>query len=221
MTTIRPQASRTAEESFIKRHIGPSAEETQAMLAVLGYSSLDAFIDATVPAGIRMQRPLETGEARSEHEALNALRAVAAKNQRFRSFIGMGYHDTLIPPVVQRNVLENPAWYTAYTPYQAEIAQGRLEALLNFQTVVIDLTGLEIANASLLDEGTAAAEAMTLVRRANRSATGPFVVDANALPQTIAVVRTRAEAIIRSAAAAGVSGRMSQFNFGSSMVLVR
>ena len=195
MTTIRPQASRTADESFIRRHIGPSAEETQAMLALLGYSSLDAFIDATIPAGIRMKRPLETGEPRSEHEALNALRAVAAKNQRYRSYIGMGYSDTLIPPVIQRNVLENPAWYTAYTPYQAEIAQGRLEALLNFQTVVIDLTGLEIANASLLDEGTAAAEAMAMSYAfKGKPGKETFFVSADCHPQTIDVVRTRAAA---------------------------
>ena len=195
MTTIRPQASRTAEESFIRRHIGPSAEDTQAMLAALGYQSLDAFIDATVPAGIRMKRPLETGDSRSEHEALNALRAVAAKNQRFRSFIGMGYSDTLIPPVIQRNVLENPAWYTAYTPYQAEIAQGRLEALLNFQTVVIDLTGLEIANASLLDEGTAAAEAMAMSYAfKGKPGKETYFVSADCHPQTIDVVRTRAAA---------------------------
>ena len=158
MTTIRPLAPAVPEaESFIQRHIGPSAEEQQAMLRALGYDSLDAFIDAAVPETIRFRRPLALGPARTEHDVLAELRAMAGRNQVWRSYLGMGYHGTLVPPVIQRNVLENPGWYTAYTPYQAEIAQGRLEALLNFQTVVGDLTGLPIANASLLDEGTAAA----------------------------------------------------------------
>ena len=145
------------------------------MLDVLGYASLDELIDATIPAGIRFRRRLDLPEPQSEFEALSALRAIAAKNRVFRSFIGMGYADTITPPVIQRNVLENPAWYTAYTPYQAEIAQGRLEALLNFQTMVIDLTGLEIANASLLDEATAAAEAMAMARRVTQSAANVFL----------------------------------------------
>jgi len=147
---------------FQERHIGPSAEDQAAMLATLGYDSLDEFLDAVVPADIRLRAPLRIPEARSEQEALETLRQLAAQNQVFRSYLGMGYHDCFTPTVIQRNVLENPGWYTAYTPYQPEIAQGRLEALLNFQTMVSDLTGLEIANASLLDEGTAAAEAMHL-----------------------------------------------------------
>src|SRR5881409_1436134 len=147
---------------FQERHIGPSAEDQAAMLATLGYDSLDAFIDAVVPADIRLRAPLRIPEARSEQEALETLRQLAAQNQVFRSYLGMGYHDCFTPTVVQRNVLENPGWYTAYTPYQAEIAQGRLEALVNFQTMVSDLTGMDIANASMLDEATAAAEAMTL-----------------------------------------------------------
>src|SRR5262249_37859962 len=134
----------------------------RAMLDLLGYESLDQFIDAVVPERIRFRRTLQTGVPRSEYDVLNELRAIATKNRVFRSFIGMGYSDTITPPVVQRNVLENPGWYTAYTPYQAEVAQGRLEALLTYQTMVMDLTGLPIANASLLDEGTAAAEAMTM-----------------------------------------------------------
>ncbi|HVG46355.1 MAG TPA: hypothetical protein VM890_16545, partial [Longimicrobium sp.] len=146
----------------MRRHVGPDAAEVARMLETLGYGSLDELIDATVPASIRMRRPLMLGPERSEYELLNELRKMASKNQVFRSFIGMGYHDCIVPPVIQRNVLENPGWYTQYTPYQAEIAQGRLEALLNFQTVVVDLTGLPIANASLLDEGTAAAEALAL-----------------------------------------------------------
>ncbi len=162
------------------------------MLATLGYDSLDAFIDAVVPADIRL-RQLRTPDAKTEQEALEELRLLAAQNQVFRSYLGMGYHDCFTPTVVQRNVLENPGWYTAYTPYQAEIAQGRLEALLNFQTMVSDLTGLEIANASLLDEGTAAAEAMHLTEAVSKhEGKLTYLVDVNCHPQTIAVVRTRA-----------------------------
>ena len=162
------------------------------MLATLGYDSLDAFIDAVVPADIRL-RQLRTPEAKTEQEALEELRLLAAQNQVFRSYLGMGYHDCFTPTVIQRNVLENPGWYTAYTPYQAEIAQGRLEALLNFQTMVSDLTGLEIANASLLDEGTAAAEAMHLTEAVSKhEGKLTYLVDVNCHPQTIAVVRTRA-----------------------------
>src|SRR6267142_2841776 len=180
---------------FQERHIGPSPEDQAAMLGTLGYDSLDAFIDAVVPADIRLRAPLRIPEARSEQEALETLRQLAAQNQVFRSYLGMGYHDCFTPTVIQRNVLENPGWYTAYTPYQAEIAQGRLEALLNFQTMVSDLTGLEIANASLLDEGTAAAEAMHLTEAVSKhEGTLVYLVDANCHPQTIAVVRTRAAA---------------------------
>src|SRR5690242_12844952 len=163
------------------------------MLRELGYDSLDALIDAVVPDDIRLKKPLGLPAAKSEHEALATLRALAAKNQVFRSYIGMGYADCITPPVVLRNVLENPGWYTAYTPYQAEIAQGRLEALLNFQTVVADLTGLEVANASLLDEATAAAEAMQLVHAA-REGRNTFLVADHCHPQTIDVVKTRGAA---------------------------
>src|SRR5213083_2654605 len=179
---------------FRDRHIGPRPEDQRAMLATLGYDSLDAFIDAVVPADIRLRRPLKTPPAASEQEALAALRAMAAQNEVFRSYLGMGYHDCVTPGVILRNVLENPGWYTAYTPYQAEIAQGRLEALLTFQTVVSDLTGLEIANASLLDEATAAAEAMHLTEAvSSQSGRRVYLVDERCHPQTIAVVRTRAE----------------------------
>jgi glycine dehydrogenase len=178
---------------FQNRHIGPSARDQAAMLATLGYDSLDAFIDAVVPADIRLRQPLRTPEAKTEQEALEELRLLAAQNQVFRSYLGMGYHDCFTPTVIQRNVLDNPGWYTAYTPYQAEIAQGRLEALLNFQTMVSDLTGLEIANASLLDEGTAAAEAMHLTEAVSKhEGKLTYLVDASCHPQTIAVVRTRA-----------------------------
>src|SRR5258705_792731 len=181
-------------ELFQDRHIGPSPEDQRAMLGILGYDSLDAFIDAVVPADIRL-RQLRTPDAKTEQEALEELRLLAAQNQVFRSYLGMGYHDCFTPTVVQRNVLENPGWYTAYTPYQAEIAQGRLEALLNFQTMVSDLTGLEIANASLLDEGTAAAEAMHLTEAVSKhEGKLSYLIDANCHPQTIAVVRTRAAA---------------------------
>src|SRR3989441_359809 len=180
---------------FVERHIGPGPEDVGALLETLGYPSLDAFIDAVVPADIRLRRPLGVPAGQSEQAALAEIRALAAKNQVWRSYLGMGYHDCVTPPVILRNVLENPGWYTAYTPYQAEIAQGRLEALLNFQTMVSDLTGLEIANASLLDEATAAAEAMHLTEAvAERPGASVYLVDAACHPQTIAVVRTRAEA---------------------------
>ena len=165
------------------------------MLDQLGYDSLDAFIDAVVPEEIRLRRPLALPPGRSEREVLQALRGLAGMNTVFRSYIGMGYAGCFTPQVVQRNVLENPGWYTAYTPYQAEISQGRLEALLNFQTLVSDLTGLPIANASLLDEATAAAEAMSLTLAVSQVKSDPvYLVDEYCHPQTIAVVRTRAEA---------------------------
>ena len=195
MTTTTRPAPPTAADSFVPRHIGPGAADVAAMLAVLGLPTLDALIDATIPESIRFRTPLAIHAGKSEHEALAALRAIALKNRIFRSYLGYGYHDTLTPPVIQRNILENPGWYTAYTPYQAELAQGRLEALLNFQTMVMDLTGLEIANASLLDEGTAAAEAMFLAYQSKGSeARNTFFIDARCHPQTIAVVQTRAHA---------------------------
>ncbi|RED11893.1 aminomethyl-transferring glycine dehydrogenase [Pontivivens insulae] len=176
-----------------RRHIGPSPEEMQAMLDTLGVESLDALIDATVPETIRQKEPLSFGKAMSEQKVLRRLREVADKNMVMRSLIGQGYHGTITPPVIARNIFENPAWYTAYTPYQPEISQGRLEALLNYQTMIADLTGLEIANASLLDEATAAAEAMALAQRAGKSKATAFFVDQDCHPQTIDVIRTRAE----------------------------
>ena len=182
-----------APDSFIRRHIGPSDEDVRAMLATLGFESLEALIAATVPAGIRLDRALALPPAMSEREALAAFRELVSPNQVWRSFQGLGYSTTHTPAVIQRNVLENPGWYTAYTPYQAEIAQGRLEALLDFQTVVTDLTGLPVASASLLDEATAAAEAMQLVHAA-QSGRATFLVADDCHPQTIDVVRARARA---------------------------
>ncbi len=179
-------------DDFARRHIGPDAAETQAMLDALGLETLDALIGQAVPANILSRHPLPLDPAVTEAEAIDELRGIAGDNEVFRSFIGMGYYGTHTPAVILRNVLENPAWYTAYTPYQPEISQGRLEALLNFQTMVSDLTGLEIANASLLDEATAAAEAMTFCRRVSRSKSSRFFVSSDCLPQTIEVVRTRA-----------------------------
>ena len=176
-----------------RRHIGPSPDEMAEMLQVIGADSLDALIDETVPKGIRQDDPLDFGPALSEADLLKFLRGVSAKNQVFTSLIGQGYADTITPPAIKRNILENPAWYTAYTPYQPEISQGRLEALLNYQTMVSDLTGLDIANASLLDEATAAAEAMTMAQRVAKSKAGAFFVDEKCHPQNIDVIRTRAE----------------------------
>jgi glycine dehydrogenase len=193
-TTIKDaERSLAPADSFVPRHIGPGPEAISKMLETLGYESLDDLIDATIPEGIRFRGGLSIPVGRSEAEVLAAFRALAAKNRVFRSFIGMGYSDCITPPVIQRNVIENPAWYTAYTPYQAEIAQGRLEALLTFQTAVMDLTAMEIANASLLDEATAAAEAMTM-SYGLRGAAGKevFLVAQDCHPQTIDVVRTRA-----------------------------
>lgn len=179
-------------DEFIDRHIGPCANEIAAMLAAIDADSLEQLIDQTVPAAIRLPADLPLPAPQREHEALSTLKAIASKNILNHSCIGMGYYDTLTPKVILRNVMENPGWYTAYTPYQAEIAQGRLEALLNFQQMVIDLTGLEIANASLLDEATAAAEAMTMARRVSKSKSNRFLVDVACFPQTIDVVKTRA-----------------------------
>ena len=180
-------------DAFARRHIGPDAAEQAAMLAELGYATRAALIDAIVPAGIRNHEALGIGDARSEAGALAELKEIAARNRVLRSFIGQGYYDTELPGVILRNLLESPAWYTAYTPYQPEISQGRLEALINFQTMICDLTGMAIANASMLDEATAAAEAMTLCRRGGDNPSPVFYVADSALPQTIAVVRTRAE----------------------------
>ena len=178
---------------FLRRHLGPDAAEQQAMLDSLGLGSRVELIEQTVPPGIRLNRPLDLPPALDEEAALAKLRGYAEQNQVWTSLIGMGYHGTLTPAVILRNVLENPGWYTAYTPYQPEIAQGRLEALLNFQQMTIDLIGLELANASLLDEATAAAEAMALAKRVAKSRSNLFFVDQNCHPQTISVVRTRAE----------------------------
>jgi glycine dehydrogenase len=179
--------------TFADRHIGPSPDDHARMLEAVGFSDIDALIDAAVPAAIRSARPLDLPAALSEVEALERLRGLAARNRVLTSMIGLGYYGTVTPGVILRNVLENPGWYTAYTPYQPEISQGRLEALLNFQTVVSDLTGLAVANASMLDEGTAAAEAMALAHRASRlKEPGTFLVDADVFPQTIEVIRSRA-----------------------------
>src|SRR6476620_4883455 len=211
-------------DSFARRHIGPNEEEVQAMLRDVGFDDLGALIDATVPKDIRLQRQprnnrgsrqdseLNLLEAKSEGEALAELRAIAQKNEIARSFIGTGYYDCITPPVIQRNILENPGWYTAYTPYQAEIAQGRLEALLNFQQMIIDLTALDIANASMLDEATAAAEAMALCHAVVPDRKTFFVGD-NCHPQTIAVVQTRAKPL-------GIEikiGDYSRFKFDSTI----
>ena len=181
-------------DEFQARHIGPRAEDQEAMLAELGYDSLADLIDAAVPPNIRSDSPLDLPLGMTEADTTEALRALADRNTVVTSLIGMGYYDTITPPVIRRNVMENPAWYTAYTPYQPEISQGRLEALVNFQTMVTDLCAMGMANASLLDEGTAAAEAMTLLRRLNRKAPDDrFIIDADTHPQTIDVVATRAE----------------------------
>ncbi|HNQ75735.1 MAG TPA: aminomethyl-transferring glycine dehydrogenase, partial [Pseudothauera hydrothermalis] len=187
-----PLARLEQRNAFQERHIGPNPAEIATMLAALGLPSLEALIDQTVPAAIRLEKPLPLAAGRPEHEALAKLAAIAAQNVVKKSFIGMGYYGTHTPAVILRNVMENPGWYTAYTPYQAEIAQGRLEALLNFQQMVIDLTGLELANASLLDEATAAAEAMAMARRVSKAKSNAFFVDEACFPQTLDVVRTRA-----------------------------
>ncbi len=200
---------------FVPRHVGPSPDDVARMLSTVGYADLDSFIDAVVPESIRMRRALALPPGCGEREVLSSLRALADRNQIFRSYLGLGYHGTFVPPVILRNILENPGWYTAYTPYQAEIAQGRLEALLNFQTMVSDLTALPIANASLLDEGTAAAEAMAMTMAIAKIGDDPvYLVDSNCHPQTIAVVSTRAEA-------RGVTVKVAEpdaFEFGNGVV---
>ena len=183
-----------AGDIFLPRHIGPDAGEIGQMLETIGFKSLDALIDAAVPAQIRLGSPMNLPSAKGEHAALTELREIGKKNRVYRSFLGAGYHDSIIPPVIQRNIFENPGWYTAYTPYQAEIAQGRLEALLNFQTMITDLTGLDIANASMLDEATAAAEAMNMAHALKKNAGARTIfVSQNCHPQTLAVIETRAE----------------------------
>ena len=172
-----PNARRSLEDlkmrgDFVRRHIGPGDAQIAEMLGALGIGSLDELIDKTVPDSIRAERPLNLDAAKSERMMLSTLRRMAGRNRVFVSMLGMGYYGTVIPGVILRNVLENPAWYTAYTPYQAEVSQGRLEALLNFQQMVVDLTGMELANASLLDEATAAAEAMAMARRVSKSTSG-------------------------------------------------
>ncbi|EJW13548.1 Glycine dehydrogenase [decarboxylating] (glycine cleavage system P protein) [Rhodovulum sp. PH10] len=188
---VRTQTETPATD-FARRHVGPSPRDVEVMVEAVGAKNLEALIGEVIPPSIRLARPLALPAALSETEALARMREIAAQNQVFVSLIGQGYHGTVLPPVIQRNVLENPAWYTAYTPYQPEISQGRLEALMTFQTMVADLTGLPIANASLLDEATAAAEAMTLARRAAKSKAAGFFVDRNVHPQTLAVLETRA-----------------------------
>jgi glycine dehydrogenase len=193
MSARTPLAELEDDSLFATRHIGPDADEQRHMLSVIGAASRQALIDAVVPRNIARTAPMRLPPAASEAQALAELKALAALNQVFKSFIGQGYHGTLTPGVIQRNILENPAWYTAYTPYQAEISQGRLEALINFQTMVCDLTGMAVANASMLDEATAAAEAMTLAKRSVRSKSDTIIVAGDCHPQTIDVVRTRAK----------------------------
>ena len=195
-----PNARRSLEDlkmrgDFVRRHIGPGDAQIAEMLGALGIGSLDELIDKTMPDTIRTERPLNLDAAKSERMMLSTLRRMAGRNRVFVSMLGMGYYGTVIPGVILRNVLENPAWYTAYTPYQAEVSQGRLEALLNFQQMVVDLTGMELANASLLDEATAAAEAMAMARRVSKSTSGRFLISDDCHPQTIDVLRTRADSL--------------------------
>jgi glycine dehydrogenase len=216
-----------AATTFERRHIGPSRRDIAAMLDTVGVRSLDALIAETLPASIRQQRPLDLGQPLSETEALAHMSALAGRNQIFTSLIGQGYSGTILPAVIQRNILENPAWYTAYTPYQPEISQGRLEALFNFQTMICDLTGLDIANASLLDEATAAAEAMALAERHAPGKSKTFFVDHDVHPQTLAVLRTRAAPLgwslisgdpLRDLAGADVFGALLQYPGSSGAV---
>ena len=196
-TTAAPSSSHVLgpHDVFAPRHLGPSdPKEVTAMLKVIGYDSLDALIDATVPAHIRSKQPLSL-PPQGETEALHDFADMMAANLLYRSYIGLGYHDTITPPVILRNIIENPGWYTPYTPYQAEIAQGRLEMLLNYQTMVSDLTGLPVSNSSLLDEATAAAEAMNMCFNASSKKRRVFLCSTDAHPQTIAVLKTRAKGV--------------------------
>src|ERR1700736_5575439 len=192
MTMHRKHANEAAT-TFMRRHIGPSPRDIGTMLDTVGAKSLSTLMGQTLPASIRQKAPLDLGKPLSETEALAHMTELAAQNQVFTSLIGQGYSGTILPAVIQRNILESPAWYTAYTPYQPEISQGRLEALFNFQTLICDLTGLDVANASLLDEATAAAEAMALAERAAHGKTKSFFVDSEVHPQTLAGAGTRAE----------------------------
>ncbi|MDX5346756.1 MAG: glycine dehydrogenase (aminomethyl-transferring), partial [Hymenobacteraceae bacterium] len=181
-------------DKFSERHNGPDKNQMQDMLKVIGVDSLDQLIEETVPAAIRLKNPLNLPAALSERDFLEKFASIAKQNKRYKSYIGLGYHDTLLPAVIQRNIFENPGWYTAYTPYQAEIAQGRLEALINYQTMVMELTGMEIANASLLDEATATAEAMYMMfnqRKGSRKKAHKLFVSNQLLPQSIDVLKTR------------------------------
>ena len=188
------------QDHFAFRHTGPRPEEIPAMLGKIGVSSLDELMEKTIPAAIRLPGKLKLKPGISEQAYFERIREIASHNKLFKTYIGMGYYPTVMPAVIQRNILENPGWYTSYTPYQAEISQGRLEALLNFQTVVLELTGMELANASLLDEGTAAAEAMIMLYNARSRETAAkgansFFADDNIFPQTLDVLKTRAEAL--------------------------
>ncbi|MDE0298214.1 MAG: aminomethyl-transferring glycine dehydrogenase [Candidatus Poribacteria bacterium] len=198
MDSTREKAARALDftDRFVNRHIGPQPGDIEQMLEKVGYDSLQTFIEDIIPSDIRLNQPLNIGPGYTEHEALRLLSDIASRNEVYRSFIGMGYYNCILPPVIQRNILENPGWYTAYTPYQAEISQGRLEALLNFQTMIIDLCGLPVANASLLDEATAAAEAMGMCLAATKHRKTPaFFISETCHPQTIAVLQTRAESM--------------------------
>jgi len=196
MPTSRPSLNQLEMRGyFIHRHIGPNLKQIREMLAELGLTELDEIIEQAVPADIVNHEPLKLTETVSENAVTKHMRKMRERNKVFTSMIGMGYYDTIMPAVIKRNVLENPGWYTAYTPYQAEVSQGRLEALLNFQQMIIDLTGMELANASLLDEATAAAEAMTMARRLSKSTANAIMVDQDCHPQTIAVVKTRAHSL--------------------------
>ena len=201
---------KSQQDIFYKRHIGPDQNEIREMLKEVGSSSLDEFIDTVIPKQIRTNTPYKIGDPVSEWKSLNEIKVIADQNILYRSLIGMGFYDTITPTVIQRNILENPGWYTQYTPYQGEIAQGRMEALLNFQTMVIDLTKMEIANASLLDEATAAAEAMIMFFGiAGRPSNGTFFVSDDCHPQNIAVVQTRAKWLGINV----VVGKWSEFQF--------